>query len=314
MKRREFRFDKGALIGVPVALVLFFGILFQDRLPQVSMWVLIAGWLAFAAVVVAVLLLLGRGRTKALERVAGELGFSFSAKGDENAVSPLLDAANFEADNAAFHAAMVGELGEPPPEVMKLLAPRLKAALSNRGLERTELRHLSLFGNDVDHRSARNVMSGPVEGGSAVVFDYSYQTRKMSDPGGTFSVTQTVAAFRFPGLVLPAFELSSKGLVQRIASAMGRGDVEFESHPGFSRRFRLRADDESAVRLLFPPAVLDFFEHLDPAFDQTVEGARECVVVYRGGQEVDAAAVRAFINQATAVASLFRARAPEGGA
>lgn len=312
MERRGARFDKGALIGVPVTLVFLTGIFYWDHLSQVPTWLLVAGWLSFAAVVVGVLLLMGRGRTRELARVAGELGFDFSEKGDAKAVSPLLNVETFEKENAGFDAALFRELGTPPPEVMKMLAPRLKEALANRGLERTELRHLSLFGSDVDHRTARNVIAGTVDNGCVVVFDYSYQTRRIADPGGTFSVTQTVATFRFPGLDLPAFELSARGLVRRIAAFMGKGDVELEGHEAFSRRFLLRADDESAVRLLFQPPILEALERLDPAFDQTVEGARECVVVYRAGHEVSAAEMRAFMRDATAAASVFGGRAVEG--
>jgi hypothetical protein len=303
MKRRGVQFNRGALIGVPVALLFFLGILYRDALPPVPMWILIAGGLFLAAAVVAALLLLGQRRTQALRRVADELGLSFSAKGDESALRSLFKEASFEADSAALHAAMVSELGQPPPEIMKMLEPRLAAALSKRGLERTELRHLGLFGSDVDHRSASNVMAGPGAGGNMVAFDYTYQTRHVSDPGKTYSVAQTVVTFRFPGLALPGFEVSRTGLVQRIAAAMGQRDIDFESHPGFSQRFRTRADDESAVRRLFKPEVLDFFEGLDPGFDRTVEGAGECVVVYRGGREVSAAGMGALIRDAAAVAS-----------
>lgn len=314
MERRGGRFNRGALIGVPVLLLVLAGITLQGRLPGIPAWAFVAGGLALAALVATVVLRSSSSRDSALAGVASELGFDFSADGDATALSPLLNAERFEADNAAFDAEMIRELGAPPPEVMKMLAPQLEKALAHRGLERTELRHLSLFGGDVDHRRARNVMARAVPGGHLLVFDYTYQTRRIAEPENTFPVTQTVAAFRFPGSTLPAFELSPRGVVQRIASAMGKGDVGFASHTGFSRRFLLRADDEGAVRLLFQPAILESLERLDPAFDRTVEGAGECVVVYTAGQEVDASEMRAFVRDATVAASLFAGSPKEGSA
>lgn len=70
----------------------------------------------------------------------------------------------------------------------------------------------------------------------------------------------------------------------------------------------MRADDERAARLLFQPEVLDFFEHLDAAYDQTIEGAGECVAVYRVGWQIGLTGARAFVDEETAVASLFGSR------
>lgn len=107
-----------------------------------------------------------------------------------------------------------------------------------------------------------------------------------------------VAVFRFRGRALPVFELSVEGFLKA-----GGQDLDFASHPAFSKRFRLRGDDETAVRNLFNPRVLDFFESLRDDFGQTIEGAGEYVVVYRSARRVKPEAVKAFVEEATAIAA-----------
>ena len=83
-------------------------------------------------------------------------------------------------------------------------------------------------------------------------------------------------------------------------------ELDFPANPELSGRFRLRSEDANAVRGLFNPAVLDAFEQLGDDFRQTVEGAGDCIVVYSPGRTFDAAGIKAFVKEATTVASAFK--------
>ena len=306
MKRQKAAFNKGALYALPMFLLLFLWLFFYgDRLPQIPVWVVGIGVGAVVTLLITLLMFLGGRRTKALQRVAGELGLEFSREGNEASLGAIFNPADPEADQRAFEAA-IGELGPaPPPEVMTMLTASFARARAQRGLQQSVLRRLTLF-KDIEHPRASNVLAGQRGGGEILVFDYSYHTpRRPSSSSDSYSVEQTVAAFRFRGRAFPAFEVSRRGIIAKVAAIAGAHGITFDSHPEFSKHFQLRGDDETAVRMLFTPAVRELFERLGDDFDQTVEGANECIVVYRSNHVVKPGEIDAFVSKATEVASLL---------
>ncbi len=154
-------------------------------------------------------------------------------------------------------------------------------------------------------RRARNLMRGGAGGMETVVFDYRYVTG-----GGKNQSThdQTVAAFRLTGAALPAFTLGPETFVHRIAEHFGYQDFDFEAHPEFSRRYVLRGQDESAVRNLFAPALIDFFETLTGENRRwSVEGSGEWLLVFHSERPIKPAELPEFLQQTAAVAAAFRA-------
>ena len=126
-------------------------------------------------------------------------------------------------------------------------------------------------------RKVSNLMHGTVADVELSLFDYRYTTGS-----GKNSSThrRTVAAFEMTAHHLPQFELGPEGFFHRIASMLGFDDIDFDTHPTFSEKYRLRSDNEAAVRDLFKPTLLEFFEQ---QADQrwTVEAIGSWVVVYR---------------------------------
>jgi hypothetical protein len=303
---RRTQFNKGALYALPMFLLLFLWLFYYgDRVPEFSPWVLGAVAVALLLLIIALLIFLAGRRTKALRRVAGELGLEFSPEGNESSLETIFNPANPEAEKRAFEEA-IRALGPPPePQVMTMLAASFARVQAQRGLQQSELRRLTLF-KDVEHPKASNVLAGQRGGGEVLVFDYSYHTpRRPTSSSASYSVEQTVAAFRFRGRAFPAFEVSRRGMIAKIAAIAGAHGITFDSHPKFSKHFQLRGDDETAVRMLFTPAAREFFERLGDDFDQTIEGANECIVVYRGNHVVKPGEMNAFVSKATEVASVF---------
>ena len=292
-KRESPVLNRGALLAVPVILV-FLWAFFEGGMDQNPRRLLLP-FLAVVVLMAAGAILGARRRMKTLRRVSGELGLEFAAVGDENSMRSIFDPGDVEVEKAQLQQ-LITETGAPPA-VRQAMSDRFASSRSRSGLERSALRRLTLFQN-VDDTRARNVMAGPLAGAEALVFDYTYNTRRIDPEKSSSSVSQTVAVFRFRGRALPVFELSVAGFLKP-----GGQDLDFASHPLFSKRFRLRGDDETAVRNLFDPRVLDFFERLREDFNQTIESAGEYVVVYRGARRVKPEAVKAFVEEATAVAA-----------
>ena len=292
-KKHRPLLNTGALLGGAVVLVFLWAFLGggMDQNP----WRLLPPFLAVVVLGVAVIVLRAKRRIKTLQRVAGELGLVFNRKGDESSMAATFDPIEIADEKAALEKLM-SELGAHSLEVRKMVSDQFVKTRSSRGLEQSELRRLTLF-QGVDHPRATNVMAGRLAETEAIVFDYGYYTRQI-DPSSSTRVSQTVAAFRFRGTAFPAFELSREGLLPSTGQ-----DLDFVSHPTFSKRFQLRGDDESALREFFNVDLLHFFEGLDQNFDQTVEGGGECIVVYHHGRLIRPEAIKDFVQQASAIAS-----------
>jgi hypothetical protein len=115
---------------------------------------------------------------------------------------------------------------------------------------------------------------------------------------------ETVGCFVSPALRLPRFRLSPERPLEKIASALGLRDIDFASHPGFSRSYYLNSEDEAAVRRLFSTEVLRFFEN-HPGWQ--VEGRGDTLVIYRFRSSVAADGLPGFTRSVEAVARAFGA-------
>lgn len=168
-------------------------------------------------------------------------------------------------------------------------------------LEREGFSRLPLFGRGRGRR-VRNVLRGGVGGGELLLFDYAF-----TESSGNSSTThrQTVAAVRLPGVSLPEFAMSSESFVHRIGEWFGLQDIDFDAHPEFSRSYRLRGTDESAVREAFGPEVLSHFG-LEKGW--SLEGREQWLVAYRPGRRVAPEELPAFLQEATRIAGLFGGR------
>jgi len=106
---------------------------------------------------------------------------------------------------------------------------------------------------------------------------------------------QTVACFRSPKeRPIPSFVLRPQTLWGLVAAAW-RDDISFASHPKFSAAYRMRGEDETAIRALFQPPLLDYFQQ-----DQRwwcVESGHGWVAVYRPGDDVAIHNLPTFLEQ-----------------
>lgn len=120
------------------------------------------------------------------------------------------------------------------------------------------LDRLSMFKlfNQGHGRKMRNLIQGDSGEVNIAIFDYQYTTG-----GGKNSQThvQSVVALQSSQLICPDFTMRPEGMFDRIGSALGFQDIDFESHPEFSASFVLQGSDEEAIQQYFNQSVLDFF-------------------------------------------------------
>jgi len=75
------------------------------------------------------------------------------------------------------------------------------------------------------------------------------------------SYQQTVTQFISPAVAsLPAFMVRPEGIFDKLVHMFGFKDIDFPEHPTFSKKNMLRGTDEAAIRAVFTPEVISFFE------------------------------------------------------
>ncbi|MFS8880230.1 hypothetical protein [Synechococcus sp. H55.11] len=188
---------------------------------------------------------LEKKRREALEQVARSLGMSFSAELPEGIRSRLLQA----------------------------------------GFE--------LFEQGYDRRFYNSMSKRLIDGSEIGAFDYQYTYKYHSGRGKSRRIVwgksrgthpQSVFWAYCEDLRLPHFRLHPNiPLFHDIAKAFGMQDINFESHPRFSRKYLLRGEDEAKVRLRFDPSFLSFLEQHAPC---CAEGSGPQLIVWRDDQQV----------------------------
>jgi len=148
-------------------------------------------------------------------------------------------------------------------------------------------------------RKIKNLMEGEANKVELAIFDYQYTTG-----GGKNSHTyrQSVLCFRSPKLYLPDFNLRPEGVFHKIGGAFGYQDIDFETHPLFSKSYLLRGDNEAAIRGLFNNELLNFIESQQKI---SIEGSGDQLVFYRHKKRVKPEEVEKFMEEGFKVFELF---------
>jgi hypothetical protein len=142
--------------------------------------------------------------------------------------------------------------------------------------------------------SCSNAMTGAMGGFQVSVFDYTYGS-------GKSSVTQTLTCFS-QNAELPPFELRSENIFDKIGDAIMHNDIDFDSHPEFSRRYMLHSPDEARIRMLFTPGLLTYLEQIPPDKKWHVEASGMSLIIYRHRWPAKAEEIPALLNETSAIA------------
>lgn len=150
-------------------------------------------------------------------------------------------------------------------------------------------------------RRFRNIMNGQYASYQTSLFDYSY-TINSGKSSSTF--TQTVAAFT-QKVELPLFELRPEGLLDRFTEMFVHRDIDFTSHPEFSKKFVLRGANEQRIREVFTPALLTYLEALPREKAWHIEGSGRTLLLYRANSKTSPAEMRQLLDETSSIAQTF---------
>ncbi len=162
-----------------------------------------------------------------------------------------------------------------------------------------ELSDLPLFSRGRSRRIT-NMIHGETEEVVLGVFDYRYTTGSGKN---SHTYHQTVAFFRSADLSLPFFEMRPQSFFHAVGKLFGSQDIDFDSHPAFSKAFLLRGPQESQVRETFNPGILEYFERRQGV---CVEGRLHDLVYYRPAKRVKPEQLKELMNDGFQVYGLFR--------
>lgn len=139
-----------------------------------------------------------------------------------------------------------------------------------------------------------NAMTGRMGEFSLGVFDYCYGQGKSSVTLTLFSFSQEAE--------LPPFELRPENIFDKIGDAIVHSDIDFDSNPEFSRRYRLSTPNEARIRTIFNPRLMNYFEQIPPDKKWHVEASGASLILYHGRVPTSVAEIPMLLNQASDIA------------
>lgn len=131
----------------------------------------------------------------------------------------------------------------------------------------------------------------------ALDYSYSFKTGNYLE-----TATQTVGHIQSPRLRLPAFLLRPASRLAKFGQLLGYSDINFAEAPKFSSMYLLRGENETALRRLFTPALI---QHCERLHGISIGGAGDAFVVYRDRQCAKPEDAQKFFAEAKAIALLF---------
>ena len=157
----------------------------------------------------------------------------------------------------------------------------------------------------VGGRSVRNIIELPESDGVRMtLFDFWL-------PAGKAGSEQTAIRVQSRGLNLPAFDLRPETAGMKIASALGKQDIDISDAPAFSRMFRLTGDDEGAVRRLFTRELVQYCETVSTLRNS---GSGDSLLFFREHQRAKPDQLAPFVAECRQIASRFISSAGASGA
>lgn len=141
-------------------------------------------------------------------------------------------------------------------------------------------------------REMSNLIEGVTDEVRICIFDYQFTTGHGKHKR---TVQQTVASLSSGQLNCPLFSMRPEGIFDRVGGMLGFQDIDFDSHPEFSRLFVLKGSNEEAIRNFFRPPVLEFFETQRGI---SVEGKGNTMCFFRAGKIVAADQITDLLSDA----------------
>ena len=145
-------------------------------------------------------------------------------------------------------------------------------------------------------RRFSNILQGSYHGGDFVIAD-------CTTGGGKNSVTFTLVAYQFKD-PLPHFTICPEHKLLQFLEKLGLSEIDIPEAPEFSRRYFLRAADESAIRQLFTAPITSAFEMCTDKSMYVTSSGNWLTFYYPRGI-IEAGKLRDFRQQVEPIAEAF---------
>ena len=176
--------------------------------------------------------------------------------------------------------------------------------LADQGLI-DRLASFDLFNQGRSKKTA-NMIHGDAGDVTLNIFDYKFTTGSGKNSS---TWTQSVLLLESAALDLATFAARPEGFFDRVGQAFGAKDIDFDSHPQFSRMFLLRGVDEAAIRTLFRPEVIEYFETRP---GMSVEGSGRRLLVYQRNKPIAPDEVRQLMADGLKLHAMWRTESAGG--
>jgi hypothetical protein len=142
-------------------------------------------------------------------------------------------------------------------------------------------------------------LTGVVSGRPLTAFEYAWVTG-----GGKSSHRHAIHGILWetPGGRLPAFTLGRENLLTRLAGVFGAQDIDFADAPEFSSAYRLRGEDEAAIRAFLTP---DLRQYLTLSPGQQIAASGAHFLWWRNGRLPRPDQLEQFLMEGDALARRF---------
>ena len=141
-------------------------------------------------------------------------------------------------------------------------------------------------------RKMKNVIQGDSGEVKIAIFDYQFTTGNGKQ---TQTHYQSVVSLQSNEIQCPGFTMRPESMLDKIGSVIGLKDINFDTHPNFSKMFVLKSSDEPGIREYFKPPLLEFFETKKGI---SVEAAHGALFFYRPRKKIKPEEVKDYLSQA----------------
>ncbi len=148
----------------------------------------------------------------------------------------------------------------------------------------------------------RNMMSQKSKNAEVMIFEYKFRYKSgIYGSRKTEFHSYSVIAFCSSELDLPNFQLRPETLFDKFSS-----DIDFDSHPDFSKTYLLKGKDKTAIRRIFSDHVLEYFEKNPVLY---VQGRGNILFCYRESEifkfRLKPKNLRGFLEEGRGIFRLF---------
>lgn len=165
--------------------------------------------------------------------------------------------------------------------------------------ELSSVLHLFTLGSS---KRISNMMEDVIGDMYVRIFDYSYTTGSGKNRSTT---SKTVLLIESEEFNLPGFNMTPENFLSKLGSMLGFRDINFETHPDFSKKYYLKGEDEESIRRVFKKDILEHYEQLTEVL--CTEGRGKYLLFYKTNvNRLDPEEIPNLLGDGLKVAELFR--------